>query len=755
MAVNRYPILLWRDAHGVVTACSVQHFISATGATRTAALDQLHSYYEWMLKTRPWQVPADIIESALTHIKVPVRPEYRDALQRVYTAESVTLTVPCVHGKLDSGMHFASVPPLGVWLNFTPDEKLRDVVCHYVQQALRERTPEAVLRYLPPDGIELHDINVATPHETARANKFHLAALPAVAEPIAARDFRTGLSHPFGREAELGRLVTLLSREKQSLLIVGGPGSGKTALLAEAARRAERAAGPPEEKPDDPPAETTRGLPRFWMTSGARLIAGMKYLGQWEERVENVIAELQAISGVLCAEHLLGLLRAAGRDPSQSIAAFLVPYLQRGELRLIAETTPEELDACRRLLPAIVDCCQLVRLDPMNRDQALFALERTAAARTQNSKILPVPTVVPLVYRLFARFMPYEQFPGTAAAFTGSLFDVAARDQRKTIADADVLGAFIRRTGLPPWLLRDDQPLHRSAVLDQFQSQIIGQDSACAAVADVVTTFKAGLNDPTRPLAALLFAGPTGVGKTELAKTLARYLFGHGDREDPLVRLDMSEYATPGAGERLLATPAGEPSPWITRVRQQPFCVVLLDEIEKAAPEVFDVLLGVLDEGRLTDPFGRLTSFRSAILILASNIGAAKSEPFGLARTAPAYASEVEAFFRPEFFNRLDCVVTFSALTLESMRRIVAKELSDLAKREGFAKRKVALTWSPAVIDWLCRIGFDKRYGARPLQRTIEQHVVSPLARYLLASRRRAAAIALDVGSQGLLLTPR
>ena len=195
---------------------------------------------------------------------------------------------------------------------------------------------------------------------------------------------------------------------------------------------------------------------------------------------------------------------------------------------------------------------------------------------------------------------------------------------------------------------------------------MIDQPEACEAAANVVMTFKAGLNDPHRPLGVLLFCGPTGVGKTEMAQALARYFFGGGgERTDKqrLIRLDMSEYAGFDAVERLLGPPHGEPSELIRKIRQQPFTVLLLDEIEKAAPDVFDVLLGVFDEGRLTDRFGRVTNFRSALIVMTSNLGADRQTPVGFDATArPRYRDEAMAFFRPEFFNRIDAVVTFHPL---------------------------------------------------------------------------------------------
>jgi ATP-dependent Clp protease ATP-binding subunit ClpC len=198
--------------------------------------------------------------------------------------------------------------------------------------------------------------------------------------------------------------------------------------------------------------------------------------------------------------------------------------------------------------------------------------------------------------------------------------------------------------------------------------------------------------------------------------------------------LDLSEYSARGAARALVAAPDGEPSDFIKRVRQQPFCVVLLDEIEKADPSVFDVLLSVFDEGRLTDGLGRVTTFRSAVIVMTSNLGADKLETVGFEnRGAPSYPREAMNFFHPEFFNRIDAIVQFNSLSKEMMRSITAKELGEIGTREGLRKNNLRLEWSEDFVEHLIRAGFDQRYGARPLQRTIETLVVAPLAKFLLS----------------------
>jgi ATP-dependent Clp protease ATP-binding subunit ClpC len=584
------------------------------------------------------------------------------------------------------------------------------------------------------------------------ANAVRLPNLEEVAEPLTDRRLRKQFGPAWQRDREIARLANLLREDTVPVLIVGAPGSGKTTVLSAAVRQNERLASA-ERRKSTPDTDTNERQykHRYWLTSAARLMAGMKYLGQWEERCEELIRELQQIEGVLCVEHLLDLVRSGGEIPQSGAAAFMATYMQRRELRLVAEATPEEVDACRRLLPGLIKLFVIVKLSEFDRADAVAVLNHLADDHERNSKITLSRGVTEYLVHAFQRFMPYHAFPGRAASFLEGLLDRARRDKQKTISLNDAQQYFSQRTGLPIVFLRDEVLLAPVDIEDVFRRRVVGQPAPCRQVTDLVTKFKAGLNDPSRPIGVMLFCGPTGVGKTELAKALADYFFGHGEQPHRMLRLDMSEYAGPGSGERLITAPDGSPSALIKRFRQQPFQLLLLDEIEKAAAEVFDVLMNVFDEGRLTDRYGRVTSFRSAVIVMTSNLGASLAGSLGFGPSRPVrYADEALAFFRPEFFNRIDAVLSFEPLSRETILAITRKELDEIANREGLQAAGLHLTWNDAVVEHLAAVGFDPRYGARPLQRALEVAVVAPLAKLLISSpglRQRTIALSVQSGS--------
>jgi ATP-dependent Clp protease ATP-binding subunit ClpC len=738
MPTHRYPVLVCRDPAGGFSAVAIDDGTVGFGESAADARNDLREYLRWRCKKAPWSTGPDFLEPELRWFTVTVRPEYRTE-KRLFPCETeVAVAIPCVVGTRASGQPTAELPLLGVRFDYPNRTELKDLVRRYALQKLQGLVPEELARYLHPIDAELVEIAVPVPRDVGNP-QFTAPPPPTlarVAEPVGDRAVRKGFARAWGREAELAALVKKLHHEKANALLVGEPGVGKTTLMVDAVKEAEKLAAAEDTDP------TTRRQRRFWLTSAGRLVAGMKYLGQWEERVEAIIAELGEIHGVLCVERLLGLVQRGGLGPTDSIAAFLVPYLARGEVRMIAEATPAELDACRRLMPGLPDLFHVVPVPPFDRAAALTVIDKQLETSASGPGIEILRGTGERIVRLFRRFMPYASFPGPASGFARELVEAHARLGQKSVSPTDVIDRFRRRTGLPELFLRDEITLNRDDVLAWFRERVIDQPEACEAAANVVMTVKAGLNDPGRPPAVMLFCGPTGVGKTHLAQALATYFFGQGeDAKKPgeparLIRLDMSEFGGFDAVYRLLGPPQGEPGELVKRVRRQPFSLLLLDEIEKASAEVFDTLMGVFDEGRLTDQYGRVTNFRSSIIVMTSNLGAGQTRAVGFNEDAGSgrYQDAAMRFFRPEFFNRMDAVVTFRPLGPESVRAITRRELEAIGKREGLLRAGAVVRWSDGLVARLAAVGFDARYGARPMQRVIEREVVAPLAKWLLAN---------------------
>ena len=509
-------------------------------------------------------------------------------------------------------------------------------------------------------------------------------------------------------------------------MLVGRSDVGKTALVHEIGRRIAEGDAP----------EPLRGR-RLWRISANELIAGAQYTGMWQQRAQRLVAEARETRAIVAMGDPIGIIDA-GRwsQSSNNLSRFLRPYVESGDLSLICECTPEQFASAHAKEPSFADAFHRVDIP-----EPPLAVTREIAAEvvrrlSETASVAIKAEAVDAALELTRRFEPYRSFPGKAIR----LIEDAVRERPKdatSLDRADVTETFARRSGMPVALLSDAHKIRHGDVLTHFESRVLGQPGATTAMTDIVMVIKAALNDPGKPLASFFFVGPTGVGKTELAKALAEYLFGSRER---LIRIDMGEYGSADAVQRLIGTAWGANEGELTRrVREQPFCVLLLDEIEKAHWSVFDALLAVLDEGRLTDASGRSADFRNAVVIMTSNLGATRARTGALGFGAgsevtqeAAYVEEAESFFRPEFFNRINRIVVFHALGAETVRLIARRELDRLLKREGVVRRDVQVEVDDAVIDAVSAAGFHPRYGARPLHRQIEQSIMKPLARLLV-----------------------
>jgi len=460
--------------------------------------------------------------------------------------------------------------------------------------------------------------------------------------------------------------------------------------------------------------------------------------GMWQQRCEKMIREASRKRAILHLGNLVELMHV-GKSGHQTtgVAAFLRPYLARGELLAVAECTPEQIPIIEREDSHLLDAFQRLSVAEPDGVQGRAILAQAAASAPAPLGQKLSDETLTVLDRLHRRYATYSAYPGRPLRFLRNLL----RDRPDVaLSPSDVLAAFARETGLPRAFLDPEQPLDLQQTRAWFSQRVLDQDEAVDLLIDLLATVKADLTRPRKPIASLLFIGPTGVGKTEMAKALAEFLFGSKQR---LTRFDMSEYTDPIAVQRLVGGLGDQEGLLTARVREQPFSVVLLDEFEKAHPQVFDLLLQVLGEGRLTDAAGRLADFNNAVIILTSNLGAESFQRGGFgfgddvntrdlaSRRAAArehFVQAVRAFLRPEMFNRIDRVVPFMPLEADAVRRIAERHLRSLQRRDGLRYRAVTLEYAAGVAAHLARNGFDVRYGARPLLRAVERELLAPLA---------------------------
>ncbi len=602
------------------------------------------------------------------------------------------------------------------------------------------------------------------------------------------------LDPTIGRASEIERVMEILARRKKNNpVLIGEPGVGKTAIVEGLALLIANGQCP-----------DVLHDHRVLSLDMAAVIAGTKYRGQFEERLKAVMNEIaQSKSVILFIDELHTLVGAGAAEGAIDASNMLKPALARGELQCVGASTLNEYRKYIEKDGALERRFQTVMVEPPSIEETVQILKGLRPRYEEHHRIsLPDETLeaaAELSERYITdRFLPDKAIdvideagararlasqhpPAEVGELKGQLEEVTAekeeavRDQnfekaaalrdrerelqqqirvvqeewererqtRRPVIDQEAIAFIVGRwTGIPVTRLQEAEAERLLRMEDELHKQVVGQDEAIHAVSRAIRRSRAGLKDPSRPIGSFIFSGPTGVGKTELARALARFLFN-----DPaaLIRVDMSEYMEKFSVSRLIGAPPGyvgyEDSGTLTKaVRRKPYSVVLLDEIEKAHPDVFNLLLQVLDEGHLTDNYGRVIDFKNTVVIMTSNVGArdlmqGKSLGFHAGDGAQTFdkmsetvKEEIGKVFNPEFLNRLDDVIVFHPLSREHIASIVEILLRDMARRLG---DKIRLTQE--AIDFLVEHGYDQSYGARPLKRAIQRWIEDPLSERILA----------------------
>ena len=600
-----------------------------------------------------------------------------------------------------------------------------------------------------------------------------------------------------GREAEVSRVMqTLIRRTKNNPVLIGGAGVGKTAIAEGLAQRIVS-----EDVPDD-----LRGKKVLSLDMGS-LLAGSKFRGEFEERLKAVMDEVKQSAGqiILFIDEIHTVVGAGASEGSVDASNMMKPALARGELQCLGATTEDEYrlyiesDAAleRRFQPVLVEEPDLITSVEMLKalrpkyeahhkleiqDQALEAAA-SLSQRYISGRLLP-DKAVDLIDEAASKIrIDLQLHPTTLrekqsrlrqleieeiAASERSEYEKSAelktkrlkmlqefKDERSTLSkvsnssgntvdEEDIATLIASWTGIPVSRLLENEADRLVNMEERLHERVVGQEAAVKSVSDAIRRARAGLNDPNRPIGSFIFLGSTGVGKTELAKALAWYLF---DDDENMVRIDMSEYMEAHSISRLIGAPPGyvgfEDGGQLTEaVRRRPFRVILFDEIEKAHPDVFNLLLQLLEDGRLTDNRGTTVDFRNTIVIMTSNLGTGVVEPetLGFIRNASNLDSgtrlresieqALKKSFRPEFLNRIDDIVIFDSIERDQLLRIVDIMIEDIKKR--MLNNGVRLDFSDEIREWIADEGYDEEYGARPLRRCIQRKIENPLSTMLL-----------------------
>jgi ATP-dependent Clp protease ATP-binding subunit ClpC len=621
-----------------------------------------------------------------------------------------------------------------------------------------------------------------------------------------------------GRQMEIERVIQILARRtKNNPALIGEPGVGKTAIVEGLAQRIIEG---------DVPAPLLNK--RVLKLDVGSLVAGTMYRGQFEERLKRVIDELKQTKSILFIDEFHMLVGAGAAGSAVDAANILKPALSRGELQCIGATTLDEYrkhietDAAleRRFQPIVVDEPSVEETIEILKgirmmyeehhhlvisDDALEAAARLSA-RYVSDRFLP-DKAIDLIDESASRVRMYKSGASTSAkdiykqlkqvranrtqaqeegkaedVLTWQAQEADLNEQLKrlktgwerakspVVNENDIAEVVAMWTGVPVMQMAEEESQRLLRMEEELRKSIIGQEEAIQSIAKAVRRARAGLKDPKRPIGSFMFLGPTGVGKTELTKSLAKFMFGS---EEALIQLDMSEFMERHTSSRLVGAPPGyigydDAGQLTEALRRRPYSIVVFDEVEKAHPEVHNMLLQIMEEGHLSDAKGRQVDFRNAIIVMTTNVGAEEirkqtSLGFQLRRDEKVeertsyeemrkkLTESLKKVFRPEFINRLDSVIVFRSLNKEDIRQIVALELGKVTER--LAEHAVTLTATPQALDLLAESGFDVEMGARPLRRIIQQKVEDPLSDALLAgSFQEGDTILVEVTEEDVVL---
>ena len=591
----------------------------------------------------------------------------------------------------------------------------------------------------PERETTIHIFGADLGSEKKQKSKTDTPALTKYGRDLTAQAKNGELDPVIGRAIEIDRVTQILSRRKKNNpILIGEPGVGKSAIVEGLALRIVN---------NEIPALQNK---RIISLDIASMVAGTTYRGQFEERIKTVIKELnQHPEVILFIDEIHTLMGAGNAQGSLDAANILKPSLARGEVQCIGATTVNEYRTSIEKDGALERRFQKVTVQPTTTDETYTILTRLSETYGQFHHVQYTQEALRACVNLTDRYITDRQFPDKAidamdevGAWKGERLEVRA--ERQEITEADVARVVSQMSGVPVQRVAQAEGEQLRQMAAKLQQRVIGQDDAVQKVVKAIQRSRMGLRDPRKPIGTFFLLGPTGVGKTHLAQCLAEEMFGS---RDAIIRFDMSEYMEKHTVSLLVGAPPGyvahEDGGKLTEaVRRQPYSIVLFDEIEKAHPDIFNVLLQVMDEGRLTDRQGHIVNFKNTIIILTSNVGTRQLSEFGSGigfgadnlddkATERMLNKALQRTFPPEFVNRLDNIIVFHPLKDEDLAQILSQELRPLQVRLETMGYTLELT--DATREEILRLSRDRQYGARPLKRAIQTLIEDPLTDKLLA----------------------
>lgn len=547
------------------------------------------------------------------------------------------------------------------------------------------------------------------------------------------------LKRAFFRDDLIERLHEIIyQKENTPIVIIGKEGVGKHSLIHETVFRYRDSFSEQDFRYE--------ALEQFWLINPNRIIAGMSIVGMWQKRFETILMYIQNRrkqidhlkydfkTDKILIDNPIALLRIGKSSQNDmTLSDVLKPYLEKRKIQMVLIATPEEWKIVQEKDRRFADLFQTIRLE---EPSAALASKMVLKQRKQLELDYNCQIGIQAINQLFVIHRNYLKRKALPGSVMKILRQLTIKHKFGTIDAEEVRAEFQDFSGMDQEIFDDNYTFEEEEVRDKIAAKLIGQEAAAECLSDVINIVKAKLNNPEKPLSSFMFIGPTGVGKTQAAKVLTEYLMGNADE---MIRFDMNEYIDSGAVQRLIGDYYNPEGQLTGKVRYRPFGVLLLDEIEKAHPKVHDLLLQVLDDGRLTDSLGRTVDFSNMIIIMTSNIGARNASMrlgFKTNETdeTAVYRKAVENHFRPEFINRIDKIVIFNPLELPHILNIARLQIDELLRRDGFVRRTTLLNISQDAVEWVARRGFDAQMGGRALKRQIERDLTALSADQLIGT---------------------